>query len=186
MTPTLHDIFIEELRDIASAERQLVRALPKLARAASEPALKQAFEHHLEETQGQVSRLDTVFEALGARARSRGKKCEAMEGLVSEAQEIIEMGLGNEALDAALIAAAQKVEHYEIASYGSVCAWAKAMNHKDALDLLTQTLQEERNADATLTKVSQSVNKAAAEIAHPEPKTRAAATASSGAASPGR
>jgi len=164
---SLHDMFLAELKDIHSAERQLTRALPKMARAASNPDLKKAFETHLEETQGQIERLDDVFESLGASGRSR-KKCEAMEGLVAEAQEIMEMGLSPDALDSALIAAAQKVEHYEIASYGTVIAWAKAMKHDEAVKLLQETLAEEKKTDELLTKAAQPINKKAASEAHPE------------------
>lgn len=158
---TLHDMLIDELRDIYSAETQLVRALPKMARAASTPELKHAFETHLEETRGQVDRLDQVFQALDTSTKRRGQKCEAMEGLVAEAQEMIEMGLTPEALDSALIAAAQKVEHYEIASYGSVIAWAKAMNHQDVVGPLVETLAEEKKTDEHLNKMSANINKKA-------------------------
>lgn len=158
---TLHDMLIDELRDIYSAETQLVRALPKMARAASTPELKQAFENHLEETRGQVDRLDQVFQALDTSARRRGQKCEAMEGLITEAQEMIEMGLTPDALDSALIAAAQKVEHYEIASYGSVIAWAKAMSHQNVAGALADTLAEEKKADEHLNKMSATINRKA-------------------------
>ncbi|MGE0746838.1 MAG: ferritin-like domain-containing protein [Rhodospirillales bacterium] len=168
MAKSLHDMFIDELRDIYSAEVQLTRALPKLARAASNPELKAAFEKHLEETHGQIERLDDVFESLDTSAKSRGKKCEAMEGLVSEAREIMEEDLSQEAMDCALIAAAQKAEHYEIASYGTVVAWAKAMGHADAEKLLAETLEEEKATDALLTKMSRSINKVAGKAAHAE------------------
>ncbi|MGK9234860.1 ferritin-like domain-containing protein [Inquilinus limosus] len=166
-TKTLHDLFVNELRDIYNAERQLTRALPKLARAASHPELKQGFEQHLEETKTQVERLDSVFESLDV--SSRGHKCEAMEGLLAEAQELTEMGLEPDALDAALIAAAQKVEHYEIAAYGTVSTWAKAMKHDQALNLLLETLAEEKATDEKLTKLAKTaINTAAAQHAHPQ------------------
>lgn len=164
-TKTLHDLFLNELRDIYNAEKQLTRALPKMASAATNPELKQGFEHHLEQTKGQVERLDTVLESLGA--SSRGQTCEAMEGLLAEAHELTELGLEPDALDAALIAAAQKVEHYEIATYGTICTWAKAMKHEKALNLLLETLAEEKETDETLTKLAKSaVNTAAAQHAH--------------------
>jgi ferritin-like metal-binding protein YciE len=165
-TKTLHDLFLNELKDIHSAERQLTRALPKMARAATNPELKQGFETHLKETRGQIERLDTVFESLDS--TSRGQKCEAMEGLIAEAQELMEMELEPDALDAALIGAAQKVEHYEIASYGTVCAWAKAMKHDEALNLLLETLAEEKATDDKLTRLAKTVvNVPAARRANP-------------------
>ncbi len=164
---TLHDLLLDELRDIYSAEAQLVRALPKMAKAATSPELRQAFETHLEQTRGQIERLDHVFETLDTNARARGKKCEAMEGLVSEAQEMLQMGLSPQAQDSALIGAAQKVEHYEIASYGTAIAWAKAMKHDQVVELLTETLTEERETDELLNKLSGSINKQAAAQAHP-------------------
>lgn len=159
-TKTLHDLFLNELKDIYSAEKQLTRALPKMARAATNPELKQGIEHHLEQTKGQVERLDAVFESLDA--SSRGQTCEAMEGLLAEAQELMELGLEPDALDAALIAAAQKVEHYEIATYGTVCTWAKAMKHEQALNLLLETLAEEKETDEILTKLAKTAVNAAA------------------------
>ncbi|MGF6230115.1 ferritin-like metal-binding protein YciE [Inquilinus ginsengisoli] len=165
-TKTLHDLFLNELKDLYSAEQQLTRTLPKMARAATNPELKQGFEHHLEQTKVQVERLDTVFKGL--EASPRGQSCEAMEGLLAEAQELTELGLEPDALDAALIAAAQKVEHYEIASYGTVCTWAKAMQHDQALTLLLETLAEEKATDETLTKLAKTtVNAAAARHTHP-------------------
>ena len=165
-TKTLHDLFLNELKDLYSAEQQLTRALPKMARAATNPELKQGFEHHLEQTKTHVERLDRVFKGLDV--SPRGQSCEAMEGLLAEAQELTELGLEPDALDAALIAAAQKVEHYEIASYGTVCTWAKAMKHEEALALLLETLAEEKATDETLTKLAKTaVNTAAARHAHP-------------------
>ncbi|MEA1673239.1 ferritin-like domain-containing protein [Nitrospirillum sp. BR 11163] len=160
---TLQTMFIEELRDLYSAERQIIRALPKLAKAASADDLRQALETHLEETRGQVERLDKVFETLDTSSRSRGKKCEAMEGMLSEANELLDLGLSPEALDSAIIAAAQKVEHYEIASYGSAIAWATALGYDEAADILAETLEEEKNADQILNKASRTVNDTAAE-----------------------
>jgi ferritin-like metal-binding protein YciE len=167
MAKTLHDMLLEELRDIYSAETQIVRALPKMVKAATSPELKKAFETHLEQTRHQVERLDDVFEALDARAKTRGRKCEAMEGLLAEAEEILDLGLSPEAQDSALIASAQKVEHYEIASYGTAIAWAKAMKHDDAVAPLAETLDEERKTDDLLNKLSSSINRQAAGQAHP-------------------
>jgi ferritin-like metal-binding protein YciE len=165
-TKTLHDLFLNELKDLYSAEQQLTRTLPKMARAATNPELKQGFEHHLEQTRTHVQRLDSVFKGLDA--APRGQSCEAMEGLLAEAQELTELGLEPDALDAALIAAAQKVEHYEIAAYGTVCTWAKAMKHDEALTLLLETLAEEKATDETLTKLAKTtVNTAAARHTHP-------------------
>lgn len=157
---TTRELLIDELRDIYHAENQLVKALPKMAKAAKAPKLRQAFEHHLGETKGQVERLDRVFERLDT--RSSGKRCEAMQGLIEEAKEMIEEIKTPEVLDCALIVGAQKVEHYEIASYGSVCALADALGEKDVKQLLEQTLNEEKAADQTLNKLAISeVNKSA-------------------------
>jgi ferritin-like metal-binding protein YciE len=157
---TTRELLLDELRDIYHAEKQLVRALPKMAKAAKADKLRQAFEHHLDETKGQVERLDQVFEQLDA--RSSGKRCEAMEGLIEEAKEMMEEIKTPEVLDAALIVGAQKVEHYEIASYGSVCALAEALGQNDVKKLLEQTLNEEKAADQKLNKLAISeVNKSA-------------------------
>jgi ferritin-like metal-binding protein YciE len=157
---TAQDLFLDELRDIYHAEKQLVRALPKMARAASSQQLKQAFEKHLEQTKGQVERLEQVFEQLDT--RTRGKRCEAMEGLIEEAKEMMEEIESPEVLDAALITAAQKVEHYEIAAYGSVRAFAEAMGQGEVAKLLEQTLAEEKQTDEDLNKLAISdVNKKA-------------------------
>jgi ferritin-like metal-binding protein YciE len=161
---SVNDLLLDELRDIYHAEKQLVKALPKMAKKAKSDELRQAFEHHLEETKGQVDRLDRVFEQLNA--RSSGKRCEAMEGLVEEAKEMMEEIITPEVLDAAMIAAAQKVEHYEIASYGSVQALAEALGHKEAARLLEQTLEEEKKADQKLNQIALSgVNQSALKAA---------------------
>ena len=149
---TTEDLLIEELRDIYHAEKQLVKALPKMAKKAHSDKLRQAFEEHLEETRGQVERLDQVFELLDKPAR--GKRCEAMAGLVEEAEQMIEEIKTPEVLDAALITAAQKVEHYEIASYGSVHALAEALGKSEAASLLAETLKEEKAADEKLNKLA--------------------------------
>jgi ferritin-like metal-binding protein YciE len=161
---SVNDLLLDELRDIYHAEKQLVKALPKMAKKAKSDQLRQAFEHHLEETKGQVERLDQVFQQLDA--RSSGKRCEAMEGLIEEAKEMMDEVTTPEVLDAAMISAAQKVEHYEIASYGSVCALAEALGHKDAARLLEETLNEEKAADQKLNQIALSgVNKAALQVA---------------------
>jgi ferritin-like metal-binding protein YciE len=161
---TVQDLLIDELRDIYHAEQQLLKALPKMAKAAKSDQLRHAFEHHLEETNGQVDRLQQVFEKLGARAR--GQRCEAMQGLIEEANEMMDEITTPEVLDVALITAAQKVEHYEIASYGSVSALAEALGEKEVVKLLNQTLDEEKHADRKLNEIAMSdVNKTALKAA---------------------
>ncbi len=149
---TLDDLFVHQLRDIYSAERQLVAALPKMARNATSQDLKDAFTTHLEQTEEQVNRLQQVFEQLGV--SSRGPKCKAMEGLVEEGKEIAEEDITPEMLDAGLIAAAQRVEHYEIAAYGTVCEYARALGHDEILTLLQSTLDEEKETDRLLTTLA--------------------------------
>ncbi|WP_413626344.1 ferritin-like domain-containing protein [Luteibacter sp. Lutesp34] len=159
---TIEDLFIHELSDIYSAEKQLTKALPRLARAAEAPELKQAFETHLEETQGQVERIDQIVEALGIRLKRM--KCAAMEGLVEEGKEVIDEIPAGPLRDAALIGGAQKVEHYEIASYGTLAAIAKQLGYKDAIPLLQATLKEEKATDEKLTILAeQAGNQRAAE-----------------------
>ncbi|MBE8721351.1 ferritin-like domain-containing protein [Sphingobacterium sp. Ka21] len=149
----LHELFVEELKDILGGERQLLKGLKKLAGAAVNEKLKAAFETHYEQTEGQIERLKTVFSDLGMTAR--GKKCKAMEGLLAEADEIAEDFQDSpEVLDAALIAAAQKVEHYEIASYGCLVTYAKLMGHTEAQELLAATLAEEKETDELLTLIA--------------------------------
>jgi ferritin-like metal-binding protein YciE len=155
---TLDKFYEKELRDIYNAEGQLVKALPKMAKAASNEELKRAIEDHLEQTKGQVERLEKVFKSLGVAVR--GKTCAAMEGLIAEGKEIMEEeDLEDNVLDAALIAAAQKVEHYEIATYGTLISWAKQLGYEDQAELLEQTLTEEKEADSLLTDIAEnSVN----------------------------
>ncbi len=156
----LHELFVDELKDILGAEKQLLKGLKKMSKAAENEQLKQAFEEHHSQTEGQIERLKEVFGALGVPAR--GKKCKAMEGLLEEADEIIENFEGDPALDAALISAAQKVEHYEIASYGCLVTFAKLMNHTEAEQMLQQTLDEEKQTDVLLTEIAvSSVNQSA-------------------------
>src|SRR4051812_2842916 len=149
MDNDLHELFLDELADVYNAEQQLTKALPKMAKTAESDELREAFESHLEETQTHVTRLEEAVEKLGESLKR--KTCAAMKGLVEEAQELMKEQKDSSALDAALIAAAQKVEHYEIASYGTLCAWAKQMGHDDALELLSETLEEEKAADEKLT-----------------------------------
>jgi ferritin-like metal-binding protein YciE len=149
---SLHDLFVEQLQDLYSAETQLVSALPKMASAASHDELRQAFEHHLEETRGHVSRLDEIFGELGV--SSGGEECEAMRGLIAEGEEIVSANGDSAVKDAALIAAAQRVEHYEIAAYGTVRTLADELDLGSAKDILDQTLDEESNADKLLTKIA--------------------------------
>jgi len=152
---TFEDLFIDELKDLYNAEQQLTRALPKMAKAASTPELKKAFETHLEETREQVHRLEQVFEEIGVPAK--GKTCQAMKGLIEEGKELLDEGMENEVLDAGLIGAAQRVEHYEIAAYGTARTMAETLGHKKAVKLLDQTLREEKAADEKLTRIAESV-----------------------------
>lgn len=151
---TLLDLFIHDLSDVYSAEKQITRALPKMIRAASEPKLKEAFQHHLEETQGQIERLDQLVESH-EEVRIVRMKCHALEGLVEEAQELIEATEAGPVRDAGLIGAAQKVEHYEIATYGTLIALAIKLQLKEASTLLKETLDEEKNTDQKLTSIAE-------------------------------
>ncbi len=149
---TLEDLFHDTLKDIYYAERRILRALPKMARAAQAPALKEAFLKHRDETQGQVERLTQVFEAFGKPAR--GKTCDAIEGIVAEGEEIMEEFAGTPALDAGLISAAQAVEHYEITRYGTLRSWAMELGQAEAAALLEETLQEESKTDSDLSRLA--------------------------------
>ncbi len=165
-TGTLHDAFIDELRDTYDAERQLTKALPKLAKAAKAPALRAAFEGHLKETLGQVSRLEQVFASLEERVR--GKHCDGIAGIIEEGKSVMEEDFDEATMDACLIAAGQRAEHYEMAAYGTLVAWARAMGHTDAAALLQETLDEEQAADQKLSSLAQGgINRDAAETAHP-------------------
>jgi ferritin-like metal-binding protein YciE len=152
---SLHDLYVDELRDLYSAENQLLKALPRMAKAAAHDDLKAAFTEHLEVTRGQVERLAQVFKALGE--KPTGKKCKAMEGLIEEAKELFEEEAEAAVLDAALIGAAQRVEHYEIAGYGCVRTFARLLGYEDAAELLQETLDEEGEADQKLTTLAESV-----------------------------
>lgn len=150
---TLDDLFYDTLKDIYYAERQILKALPKMARAAQAPKLKAAFEKHRDETQGQIERLQQVFEIIGKRAQ--GKTCEAIQGIIAEGEEIMEEFKGSPALDAGLVSSAQAVEHYEITRYGTLSAWAKQLGHQDAAKLLDASLQEESKTDTDLTQLAE-------------------------------
>ena len=152
---TLKDLYIDELKDLYNAESQLVKALPKMAKAATDPSLKKAFEDHLGQTEGHVARLEEIFKDLGE--KPTGKVCKAMKGLVEEGAELIEEDAAPEVKDAGLIAAAQRVEHYEMAGYGSVRTYAKSLGETAAVKLLQQTLDEEGAADEKLTGIAEGV-----------------------------
>jgi ferritin-like metal-binding protein YciE len=157
----LEVLFVETLKDVLHAEKQILRALPKMARGAASQELKQAFETHRDETEAQVERLQQVFELINKPARA--KTCDAILGIIEESKEVMEEFEGSDALDAGLIAAAQAVEHYEIARYGTLKTWAGQLGFKEAADLLDQTLQEEVKTDKLLTKLATvRVNKKAA------------------------
>jgi len=160
---TLDDLFHETLKDIYYAERQIVKALPKMARGAQDQKLKAAFEKHREETEGHIERLKQVFDIIGKRAQ--GKTCPAIDGIIEEGEEILDEFKGNPALDAGLLAAAQAVEHYEISRYGTLRAWAQQLGLKDAVTLLQQTLAEEEKTDETLTGLAVSAVNTAAQKA---------------------
>ena len=157
---TLRDAFLDEIRDIYHAEKQLVKALPKMAKAASSPQLRTALENHLVETENQVSRLEQVFELVGEKAEA--KTCPGMAGIIEEGSNVLEEDIDPTVLDACIIASAQRAEHYEMAAYGTVAAWADGLGLTDAAELLRETLDEERNADETLTTLAESGINAAA------------------------
>jgi len=159
-TNRLKHLYVEELKDLYSAESQMVKALPKMAKAATSQELRAGFEEHLEQTRGQVARLEEIFKALGD--SPKGKKCKGMEGLIKEGGEMIAEDLTPEELDAGLISAAQRVEHYEIAGYGCVSTYAKLLGEDVAESLLRQTLEEEKETDEKLTDLASSINLEAA------------------------
>ncbi len=149
----MHDVFLMELRDMYDAEHQILKALPKMIKAAKNDELKQGFETHLHETEGQVKRLEEAFASLDETPKR--KKCGGMEGILEEGAELLKQKLEDNALDAALAAAAQKVEHYEITSYGTLCTWAEVMGHTEVLELLKQNLAEEKATDQKLTDLAE-------------------------------
>jgi ferritin-like metal-binding protein YciE len=160
---SMNDLFIENIKDLYDAEKQIVKALPKMAKHASTDALKQAFMDHLEQTKGQVERLERVFEELELPAR--GKKCAGMHGLLEEGEELIGEGEVSPVLDAGMIGAAQKVEHYEIAAYGTARTFAQTLGHEEIARLLEQTLEEEKATDQKLTTLAEStINQEAVEV----------------------
>jgi ferritin-like metal-binding protein YciE len=151
---TLEDLYTDLLKDLYSAEKQLVKALPKMAKNAQSPDLQKAFQEHLRQTEGQVERIERIFQEL--EGSPRGKKCVGMEGLIEEGNELLQEDTEPDVLDAGLIAAAQKVEHYEIAGYGTARAWAQRLGYDKAARLLQETLQEESMANEKLTKIAES------------------------------
>ena len=157
----LEEVFLQELGDIYSAETQLIKALPKMAKAAQSEELKDAFSAHLGETENHVERLKQIFEMFGKTAKT--VKCKGMEGLIDEGKEVISKHENTTGLDAAIICAAQKAEHYEIASYGCLRTWARLMDHQQACSLLQQTLDEEEAADEKLNELADRLNRVAAE-----------------------
>jgi ferritin-like metal-binding protein YciE len=166
-TKTLHDAFIDELRDLYNAEKQITKALPKMIKAATAAPLADAFEAHLRETQGQIDRLEQVFESLDEPVKS--KTCDGMSGILEEGKDLMGEDFDDATMDAVLIAAAQKVEHYEIGSYGTVIAWAEAMGHDEAARLLKETLEEEEAADEKLSSIATGgINEQAGSLAHGE------------------
>lgn len=177
---SLHDVFVHELRDLYSAERQLIKALPKMAKNAGSPELADALTNHLNETKAHVTRLEEILQTLGV--KSGGVKCKGMEGLLEEGAEVLEMDGEPGPLDAAMIGAAQRVEHYEIAAYGTAISHARAQGHTEAVRLLEETLKEERNADEILTEIARkgmadvadtSTMGEAIDMAFPKPPVRA-------------
>ncbi|MGB2715055.1 MAG: ferritin-like domain-containing protein [Vicinamibacterales bacterium] len=154
-TNPLEELLVDELKDIYSAENQIIKALPKMAKAATSPELKRAFERHLEETRRQVERLDQIGQALDVKLT--GKKCKGMEGLIEEGKEVMEEDFDDNAIDAGLIGAAQKVEHYEIAAYGTARTHAEMLGYTKAAKLLQQTLDEEGATDKKLTQLAESI-----------------------------
>lgn len=162
---TLHDLFLEELKDIYDAEHQITKALPKMIKAASSPELKDAFQTHLEQTEGQIARLEQAFEMLGEKADR--KTCKAMKGLIAEGEDLIGEHETSPLLDSGMIGSAQRIEHYEIAAYGTTRAYAEAMGHAEVADLLQETLDEEKETDEILTSIGVEINEMCAREAHP-------------------
>jgi ferritin-like metal-binding protein YciE len=178
---TLHDAFVDELRDTYDAEKQLTKALAKMARAATSPDLKDLFETHLEETRGQIERLDQVFASLDEKVR--GKHCDGIAGIIDEGESIMDEDFDDTTMDACLIAAGQRAEHYEMAAYGTLIAWADAMGHTEAANLLQQTLDEEKAADKKLSALAEGgVNQETADMAHPDDEENEAELAGAGKA----
>ena len=156
---TLRELFVDELRDLYDAEHRLIKALPKMAKAANSDELREGFETHLEQTRGHVDRLKQIMESMDEKAS--GKKCPGMVGIVQEGEELMGEDFDGNVMDAALISAAQRAEHYEIAAYGCVRTWAKELGEDEAADLLEQTLNEEKETDEKLTQLAEQINAAA-------------------------
>jgi len=175
---TLYDAFLDELRDSYDAEKQLTKALMKLAKASSNPKLRQAFESHLEETQGHIERLEQVFERLDERAR--GKHCDGIAGIIEEGKSIMDQDFDDTTMDACLIAAGQRAEHYEMAAYGTLVAWARAIGHTEVAKLLQQTLDEEKAADKKLSGLAEGgINQSAADAGQSDEDEEPVATVAS-------
>lgn len=153
---SLQDLYVHELKDIFSAEKQIARALPKLAKAVNSEELRSALEEHLEQTEGQISRLEKIFKILGE--NTSGPKCKGMEGLLAEGDDFTKEEAAESVLDAGIIVGAQKVEHYEIAAYGSLCTFAEILGYEEDLQLLKETLAEEEETDQKLTQIAQGLN----------------------------
>ncbi len=153
---SLQELYVDELKDLLSAETQITKALPKMAKAASSDELREGFEEHLEQTKGQIERLQQIFQMLGE--KGTGKKCMGMEGLLKEGAEVMGEDYDDAVMDAALISAAQRVEHYEIAGYGSVIAYAELLGESEQASLLRETLEEEKETDEKLTELSKEIN----------------------------
>jgi ferritin-like metal-binding protein YciE len=176
---TLHEAFIEELRDAYDAEKQLIKALPKMAKAAASTDLRTAFETHLEETRGHVERLEQVFESLDE--KPRGKHCEGMAGIIEEGKSTMEEEFDEATMDACLIASGQRAEHYEMAAYGTLVACAQSMGHTEATNLLQEILDEEKATDKKLSTLAEGgINQEAADAAHPEEEEEEEAAPSRG------
>ena len=158
---SLNELFVEQLRDLYDAENQLIKALPKMAKEASSDELRQGIEEHLEQTRGHAERLEQIFEQLGEKAK--GKKCKAMQGLLDEGKEVLEEDMEEDTKDAAIIAAAQRVEHYEISGYGTARTYANLLGENEAAGLLEETLNEEKETDQKLTQLAEEINVEAAE-----------------------
>ena len=168
---SLHDLYIDQLRDLYDAENQLVKALPKMAEASASDELREGFEEHLEQTRGHVQRLEQIFERLGE--KPKGKKCKGMEGLVKEGSETLDEDMPEGTKDAGIIAAAQRVEHYEIAAYGTVRTYPDLLGHDEDARLLEQTLEEEKETDQKLTQLAENINVQAEEGVETESGSRA-------------
>ena len=166
MSERLKELYIDELKDLYNAENQLLKALPKMAKAASSEELSRGFEEHLKQTRGHVQRLEKIFKSLGE--SPKGKKCKGMEGLVAEGAEVMGEDFEDGVMDAALIGAAQRVEHYEIAAYGTACAFAEVLGESEQASLLNETLEEEKETDEKLTKLAEQINSQANESGEEE------------------